>query len=85
MLRGDSLALSEGPPALVDHGGSMLMIEPGGQHNPEGWAQDVPTAMRTPSLEARQVRDCHLAGLHSYQSDWPGVVCKPRSGSCLIY
>jgi hypothetical protein len=34
----------------------MVMIEPGSQHNPEGWAQDIPAPMRTPSLEARQVR-----------------------------
>lgn len=54
MLRGDSLAMSEGAPALVEHGGSLMMIEPGAGQPPEGWAQDVPAAMRTPSLEARQ-------------------------------
>ncbi len=57
MLRGDSLSmgLSEGvPAALVEHGANMMMIEQGAQQ-PEGWAQEVPVAMRTPSLEARQV------------------------------
>ncbi|CAL8460857.1 g388 [Coccomyxa elongata] len=58
MLRGDSLSigLSEGvPAALVEHGANMMMIEQGAQQ-PEGWAQDVPVAMRTPSLEARQAQ-----------------------------
>ena len=32
----------------------MMMIEQGAQQ-PEAWAQDNPVAMRTPSLEARQV------------------------------
>ncbi len=57
MLRGDSLSmgLSEGPTAaLVEHGANMMMIEQGAQQ-PETWAQDIPVAMRTPSLEARQV------------------------------
>jgi len=55
MLRGDSLNISEAPPpALVEHGANMMMIEQGAQP-PEGWAQDIPVAMRTPSLEARQV------------------------------
>lgn len=58
MLRGDSLALSEASPSLVDHGGNMVMIEPGGQQ--ESWAQDIPAAMRTPSLEARQARAAAL-------------------------
>lgn len=55
MLRGDSLNISEAPPpALVEHGANIMMIEQGVQP-PEGWAQDIPVAMRTPSLEARQV------------------------------
>lgn len=55
MLRGDSLAMSEGAPALVEHQRSLMMIEPGAAQQPDGWAQDIPAAMRTPSLEARQV------------------------------
>lgn len=57
MLRGDSLSmgLSDAPAAaLVEHGANMMMIEQGAQQ-PEAWAQDNPVAMRTPSLEARQV------------------------------
>jgi hypothetical protein len=54
MLRGESLAISEGAPALVEHGGNLMMIEPGAAQPPDGWPQDVPAAMRTPSLEARQ-------------------------------
>ena len=57
MLRGDSLSmgLSEAPAAaLVEHGANIMMIEQGAQQ-PEAWAQDIPVAMRTPSLEARQV------------------------------
>ena len=46
--------MSEGAPALVEHGGSLMMIEPGAGPPPEGWAQDVSAAMRTPSLEACQ-------------------------------
>ena len=55
MLRGESLGMSEGVPALVEHQGGMMMIEPGAAQQPDSWAQDVPAAMRTPSLEARQV------------------------------
>ena len=55
MLRGESLGMSEGVPALVEHQGGMMMIEPGTGQQPDSWAQDVPAAMRTPSLEARQV------------------------------
>ena len=55
MLRGDSLGMSEAPgPQLVERANSMVMIEPGAAP-PEAWAQDMPSAMRTPSLEARQV------------------------------
>ena len=32
-----------------------MLIEPGAAQQPDGWAQDIPAAMRTPSLEARQV------------------------------
>ena len=60
MLRGDSLAMSEGAPALVEHGGGLMMIEPGMAPGQEGWAQDIPAAMRTPSLEARQARAAAL-------------------------
>ena len=56
MLRGDSLGMTTEPPGpqLVERANSMVMIEPGAAP-PEAWAQDMPSAMRTPSLEARQV------------------------------
>lgn len=76
MLRGESLGMSEGVPALVEHQGGMMMIEPGSGQQSDSWAQDVPAAMRTPSLEARQVGACrvlcavcmHRARLHHARS-----------------
>lgn len=65
MLRGESLGMSEGAPALVEHQGSLMMIESGAAQQPDAWSQDVPAAMRTPSLEARQV------------SPSPGAVMQP--------
>ena len=55
MLRGESLGgMSEAAPSLVEHQGSLMMIEPGAAQQPDAWSQDIPAAMRTPSLEARQ-------------------------------
>ena len=55
MLRGESLGGMSETPALVEHQGSLMMIEPGAAQQPDAWSQDIPAAMRTPSLEARQV------------------------------
>ncbi len=75
MLRGESLGMSEGVPALVEHQGGMMMIEPGAAQQPDSWAQDVPAAMRTPSLEARQVGAClHTVCMHQAC----GFVTQPR-------